>query len=360
MNYSSYVRGALRYGTWLLFAVAVIIIIDKIASRFVGLSVWDDSYMFVRYADMVLTEGKIAFNPGGAPTYGLTSRAYLLVVLPMRLLVSDSPALAAILSSAFSGVLMFVALMFIVKQATASEDRETRYVAFALILFSLAYSRESLAAHFVSGMDTMFALLYLSGYVLVSLWHLRNLSRLSSVVVGCLGGLAFAVRPDLLIYTTILPVMGILFPDTQRARKLAVWILGGTVLLVLVQTGICALYFKSPLPLPFYAKGLGLYGQLIHEQYRLTPWTEVRHFVASFAALFIVIAASLIMVPKHWWRKGSSLDKGLLLSTLVFIGYYLLFVLQVMPTHRDSTIRRYLRSCIWRLDLSYLLTGGSP
>jgi len=33
---------------------------------------------------MIIYEGKIAFNPGGDPTYGLTSLAYLLVVLPMR------------------------------------------------------------------------------------------------------------------------------------------------------------------------------------------------------------------------------------------------------------------------------------
>jgi len=41
---------------------------------------WDDAYMFSRYAHNILNNGAIAWNPDGVPTYGATSLLYLAVV----------------------------------------------------------------------------------------------------------------------------------------------------------------------------------------------------------------------------------------------------------------------------------------
>jgi len=45
---SSFVKTAIRYGMWLLYAAGCLIIPNKIAPSLIGLSVWDDSYMFIR------------------------------------------------------------------------------------------------------------------------------------------------------------------------------------------------------------------------------------------------------------------------------------------------------------------------
>ena len=51
----------------------------------------DDAYMFVRYARNILNHGAVSWNPGEAPTYGLTSLGYLgLVLLLQTILRADA------------------------------------------------------------------------------------------------------------------------------------------------------------------------------------------------------------------------------------------------------------------------------
>src|SRR4029453_7354546 len=70
---------------WLPLLTCLGVLLFGIARLFVGpdpfLYVWDDSYMFVRYADNLRAFHTVAWNPGGAPTYGLTSPLFLSVVL---------------------------------------------------------------------------------------------------------------------------------------------------------------------------------------------------------------------------------------------------------------------------------------
>ena len=317
-------------GLWLFATAFIAIIVTTVAFRFSASSLWDDAFMFVRYADNILTSGTVSFNPGGEATYGLTSLAFLGVVLPIWMIFPDSPVLTMIIASAVCGFLFVGILIVLLKKYVASKSAQLRNVAIVLILFSLAYAIGNFSTHFVSGMDTMFALAFVTVYILISKWHEHSLSQLSMWLTGCMGGLAFAVRPDIMIYTAILPVTSLLFSSSRKARVMAMGILMVTGIVALLQILIYAQYLNSPLPLPFYAKGLKLYGNAIQEQYRLTPWRELHNYVFSFPLLFSVIGIAFILDPRDWWKKLSSTDKGLLVSTIIFSGYYLFFVLQVM------------------------------
>src|SRR5215831_18276787 len=66
---------------WLPILTCLGVLLFGVARLFVGPNpftyVWDDSYMFVRYADNLPRFHAIAWNPGGAPTYGLTAPLFL-------------------------------------------------------------------------------------------------------------------------------------------------------------------------------------------------------------------------------------------------------------------------------------------
>src|SRR5262245_16582256 len=54
----------------------------KVLVKFDVGTLWDDSYMFQRYAQNVVGDGRIAWNPGGEAAYGLTSPLFLIIAVP--------------------------------------------------------------------------------------------------------------------------------------------------------------------------------------------------------------------------------------------------------------------------------------
>ena len=97
---------------WPAVVICCSIIGLGILSQFSASNIWDDAYMFVRYADNILAHKRLSWNPGGEATYGLTSILFLVVVLPLRLLIPNNPAVVAVLSSLVSG-LLFLCLLVI-------------------------------------------------------------------------------------------------------------------------------------------------------------------------------------------------------------------------------------------------------
>ena len=103
-------RGAL----WLTLASSLLLIGLKALSLFEIGVLWDDAYIFQRYAHNLLTEHRLSWNPGGDPTFGLTSIAFLLIAAPAQLVAGGNWALGAALASGLSGgafVVWLVVLM---------------------------------------------------------------------------------------------------------------------------------------------------------------------------------------------------------------------------------------------------------
>ena len=310
---------------------ACMIIGASILGIFAASSVLDDSYMFARYADNILVGRGISFNPVSSPSYGLTSLGYLIVVIPFRFFVTHSPSLAMLFSSLCSGLAFIVMTVIMIRLVGRSFDPRWRRVSSLLVIVALAHAASDLAVHFVSGMDTMFALAYIALYLVVATLFEKNSSPRYAIAAGILGGAAFWVRPDLLLYTVGIPVAIALFSKESGTRLRSCVALAITVTFTGLIVIVNARYFGSALPLPFYAKTFGLYGQTIESVYRYEGLIQLHRFVASYAILFSVIALAVAGGRKAWWESLSAVGKGAFVSTVPFIVFYCCFVLQIMP-----------------------------
>jgi len=279
---------------------------------------WDDSFMFVRYADNLRLHGMLAWNPGQAPAYGLTSVLYVAVVLPVRLLVS-SPVLAIMLSSAISGAAALILLLVLVRRQLQTTDSVARAAGAALVLVTLVAAREMLLAHALSGMDTLFAMAYLAAYFLLIKRAAARPTRGRIVAAGVWGGLAFFVRPDLLLFTTLIP-LAMLALGPQRRAAIQVLIISAGV--VGAQLVLARLTFGTWLPLPFYLKSASnIYGPYFESLYVQRPWEEFQRFLGAYWPLIVPIGLALIAGPRAWWREPDAIDKGMLDAALLFVLY---------------------------------------
>jgi len=203
--------------------------------------VWDDSYMFVRYADHFLAGQGISWNPGEGPVYGLTSLGYFLVIVLFRALLPGQAALTAMLAS-LSGALVFIILMFILLGRAIPAGGKAKQAIRFFIIGSLGLSIDPWRVHCLDGMDTTFALAWLTLYFLIAKWRQQAPRPAGAVIMGIVGGLSYWARPDLCLYAGLIPLVMLVLERDRRARKLSVLTLvitgaltgGGDVVLILV------------------------------------------------------------------------------------------------------------------------------
>src|SRR5690606_22137822 len=101
----------------------------EVVARWGVWTVWDDAWMFQRYADNVLAGHGVTWNAGEAPTYGLTSLLYLIPNIAARA-VFGNVAVSVLVVSVLSGALMLIATGWMI--AGAEGGRSSRWLAFAL------------------------------------------------------------------------------------------------------------------------------------------------------------------------------------------------------------------------------------
>jgi hypothetical protein len=307
---------------------------------------WDDAYMFIRYADNLLEDGRIAWNLDGPATYGPTSLLYLLVVVPLRLANVGNPLATLLQSSLLCGVGFLLLLLWLLLSSEEGKSYLAR-VFLLLVLLLFLGAREDLLFHFLSGMDTTFAMLYLTVFIAIWRWHTSASSRASTTVAGVVGGLAFWARPDLLLYAVTVPAaFALLSPAGSKersaaARVLAI-VLGTTALLVFLSWQV----LESPLPLSFYCKSFAQYGAEFQKAYSKVPGQQLFAYLGSYWLLFLAVAASLLLRPRSWLDAKSALALGLLVATAGYLLYYLLFVTQVMY-YRSRFYYPTLPALVW-------------
>ncbi len=322
---------------FLILALSAITIFLSIAHYFVGpkpfLGVWDDALMLSRYAHYLSATGRMEWNPGGQPTYGLTSPYYFLsVVMPVAAFVTHNPLVIPMLASVISGLLFFAAMALTLRFLLPGPVI-FRHVAMALAAIALARNATDISIHFMSGMDTFFAMLYFTIFIALARWHSLSLTWASAVLAGFWGGLAFGARPDLLAFTMLVPLVWVLLGADRRQKRLGALMLFTALLVLIAELGIAQMYFHSPLPLPFYAKSLQLYPGLTG--FRYTGLVHFVGFVASYWLLFLLIVLDIVVDVRGWWRDASPLIKGLTAGVAIHMGYFLVGVTQIMPSaHR--------------------------
>lgn len=313
-----------------LIVLYLIVFLLSLLSKFTLTSIFDDAYMFIRYADNLIKSGSIAWNQSGETTYGPSSLLFLIVITFFRFLLPNNPSLTVVLSS-FSCGFIFLFLLALLFHFIKSKEN-TRYPLFIFLAVSLFthHADYYLTQHFLTGMDTTFILSFITFYIILNKSYELSPSRLKVVLIGLWGGLAFSARPDLLIYSVCIPVATGLFATESLAKKKSATILVITLTVVATQIFLAKIFLNSPLPLSFYAKGMKKYGENIYQVYHNAPRQFLTEYIKSYSLLFFIIGLDISTNPLQYWKKSTSLEKGSLFATVIFIGYYLFFVLQVM------------------------------
>ncbi|WP_437638426.1 hypothetical protein [Sorangium sp. So ce854] len=331
---------------WITMALCLALMAFKTAARFDLTTLWDDAYMFQRYAHNIVAGHGISWNPQGPPAYGLTSLAFLAAAVPLHVITGGNTSLAAMLQSFVCGPALLVLLVLLVLRA-AGDGKAARLCCFALVAFCVA--RSTLTDHFVSGMDTSFGLCFLTAYLLLALRLLGDARVAGGVALGAFGGLAFSVRPELTAFAVLIPLALITLERDRARRRFGLAALATTAGVLALHLAIAKLYFGSPVPLPFYAKSTNLYGSGILRAYRGRPTIDLFDWLDFFWPLFAVIALDILVGlgarqaaagapagerqrtgPRAWWAASSAFDKGVLAATLLCLAYSWLFVVPIM------------------------------
>jgi len=290
-------------------------------ARWYAATVWDDAFIFQRYATNLSAGDGVTFNPGGSPTYGLTALLYLGPVAVVRLAVDD-PVVASLVTSASCALL---ALGLLARLAfKAAEGGSTGWLAVAAIA-AVAASPIS-ADHAVSGMDTWFGVAYLAAL----LWTLHSVEVRSGSWgrAGVMAGLALWVRPELAIFGA----MAALFLFVRAGPTRIVGLKLGLTILA-VSTGLMMVawaYFDVPLPLPFFTKASGVYGPGFQRVYRGRGWSELGIFLAQVWPLLIPSGLEFAGSPRRWWGSAGAVERGVAVASVFLLLFHALVAIPVM------------------------------
>ncbi|MFM2377150.1 MAG: hypothetical protein RLZZ165_2247 [Bacteroidota bacterium] len=311
----------------LFFSAAVLVLSLALLSKFHGFKIYDDAYMFVRYADHLVAGQGMVWNPGEGKVYGATSLAYVVALIPFRMAFPDNPA-AALFSCSFFWGLVFVGISFWMALKTMRPDKAMKPWRAGFVFLALIAAAVSLRTHFASGMETTLVMSYL-GLCLI-LWEGMGTGGGNPWLAGIMGGCAWWVRPDLLVFSLGIPgLMAILSPAGGSRRQ---WI---RALLVTVGVGLWAMggarmLTGAWLPLSFFAKNTGLYGPEFAATYRWLPLHESARFMARTWPSLLLVGMGVYLKWPRLGRAYRALDKAIMAAMVVYAVYFTFFVLQVM------------------------------
>ncbi len=280
---------------------------------------FDDAYMFFRYAVNMRSGLGISWNPDGIPTYGETSQLWGLVVLVLSFLpVSMSSAL--VVGSWLCSVGAVGAISWAVAKNACSAYMSSAWRVAPMVAVPLLLTRCYLP-NSVNGMETMLGVLLGGWFVGLALGWAEG--RVRPQAVGGMGVLFFLVRPEAaLAVSTMVLLLQFLRPAASiRARSwretlTVVSIVGGGIAFYL---GLCQTYFHSALPLSFYVKS-----QHGYEGYaqRWLPFSNAVGVLAACRPFLLLMA--LFARRAHGWMVACCLVPALLTFA------YLLTVTQIM------------------------------
>lgn len=317
-------RNAVFPALMILFIVAGVVLLQ----RWNGFGIWDDAYMFTRYAAHFLDGAGLRWNVTSPPAYGLTTPAYLLVVLPALALHPSQPAQALVLASVASTIAALGLLFLLVLGFSGATTHLQRAMLALWLAVALSAAWGDLMIHATSGMDTMFALAWMAVFLIWSacLENKKNPSRWEQYLLGFLGGAGIIVRPDALILIFVLSLAWFARPATRRVAY-RVWV--AAFLIIVCWMAGAFLYFGSALPLPFFAKNVRVYGTEFYDHYELAG---VEYLLAFVQAMWLPVLTLILGIVLARARLRT-FDRAALLGLAAFSAYHVLIVVPIMGFH---------------------------
>jgi hypothetical protein len=216
---------------------------------------FDDAYMFYRYALNIRHGYGIAWNPGGVPTYGMTSQLWVWFVLPFTLLPT-SPAAALQLASWLTGISALGMTTFAVMARSERASPGSAAVVLGCVAIPLLVN-PIFAYHMTTGMDTMLSMLANAAFAFAVLRYGETRSGpLTPHLVGLLGFAAFLARPENALCALVAPLLVWTTRPGVRAWRDLFGIAALPLILMAMDLIACRWVFGVALPLSFYAKSM--------------------------------------------------------------------------------------------------------
>lgn len=294
---STTLRSVFRRGS--VFALVVLLLVLVTLDK----RPYDDAYFFLRIARNALNHATLAWNVGEAPVYGITAQLFLLPVVGVAALFGDY---------ALIGTRLFLAACLVLAFVVQARERRAASLGAAVALTSPIALFSVL-----SGMETAFAILLVA--LGLELTMAARPTRTHAWAPACLLVLAWLARPDTLML--LLPAFALHCVRRSRAGVYAACFaglaLGGFLLFF-------HLFYGTALPLPFYAKQLGL-SPYDAEFLAVAKTTQLRHF-----GLFALTILPLLLVALRRLDRETLL---VLASAALFTSYHALATVDIMGMH---------------------------
>jgi hypothetical protein len=276
----------------LLFALAVVaVVVERLHALLrAGPTDFDDAYMYLRYAHNALAGQWLAWNPGEAPVYGVTSLLHFLLVTVISGLLPGRHAAVLQIASGGAALALLAALVTLCGHFCRDVRLRGQYLLWGALLLPLLCYREVFFFHAHTGMDTMLAALANTTVVFASLRLAEKPSSARALAAAGAGLLAIEARPDNVIIAALCPLLALwLLAPAPRLRPLLVWA-GALSGLVLVDLILKWRLLGTPLPLAFYAKQPWYYRGFVGE----FTWNPFLFLEVALAAVSPFLAALVL------------------------------------------------------------------
>jgi hypothetical protein len=273
-----------------LFALAVVaVVLERLHALLrAGPTDFDDAYMYLRYAHNALGGQWLAWNPGEAPVYGVTSPLHFVLVTLVRWLLPGHPAADLQIASGVAALVLLAALVTISARFCQNLHLRGNFLLWGAVLLPLLCFREAFFFHAHTGMDTMLAALANAAVVFASLWLAEKPSPARALATAGVSLLAIEARPDSVIIAALCPLLALLLlAPAPRLRPLLLW--AGTLAgLVLIDLTLKWRLLGTPLPLAFYAKQPWYYGGFVGE-FTWNPFLFLEVALATVSPFLVAV-----------------------------------------------------------------------
>jgi len=252
---------------------------------------FDDAYMFARYAANVRHGLGLSWNLDGVHTYGPTSLLWTAVVVVLSYLPIGAWKMLSLGSWVCSiGAAVAIAWAVAVNARSWVFSKTWRVLPIVALPLTVA---PVFTGNEATGMETMLAMLLAAVFVGLALQWRRGEAR--PEFVGLVGILLFLTRPESAIVVVMLPILLCLLMPGVSKRGLAI-LLGVFGVGVLVEVLVCRSYFQTAFPLSFYMKSRHAY-----EGYA-EVWHPELFLLAFLSGCQVFLAAIILLVRRRDWR----------------------------------------------------------
>ncbi|HTL46812.1 MAG TPA: hypothetical protein VL688_01980 [Verrucomicrobiae bacterium] len=261
---------------------------------------FDDAYMFLRYARNLLDGRGICWNPGGPPTFGVSSLLYLFQIAGLMKITGASGsgllAAASLANAAAACLVMAASARKIVRLSWLKS-----FFFLAAVITGGFMISVDLRYQARSGMDTTLAMLTNAALVYAGICLFEKPRARNAVLTAFAAYLTYLCRSDNFIYALAFPVLGILLLQRSGRTRALLIFAGVFFLLVGLDAAAKGALFGDVLPLPAHVKKPGFYVEYF-SRYFINPVLIFNSFLLPCFPLFALL---LIGRPLKYWKVAA-------------------------------------------------------